>query len=133
MIRRLLLSVVFIAVAASLAHAQKGPLLPPHDSTLTWTNPQDPSGTTIVGSNVYRCTGTCGGSALVLLTTTPLSATTVSYVDTAVTANTTYSWAVTNLVTISTGTFETSFSNIVTATIPKDAASAPTLNAPVTQ
>lgn len=135
MIRRLLLALFMVAIATA-AHAQapKGNL-PPHQATFTWTNGVDPSGTTITGSNPYRCAGTCTATSgtFAVLTPSPLSATTTSYVDSAVLANTTYSWCITNLVTTSTGSFETACSNIVTATIPKDVASSPTLNAPVTQ
>lgn len=126
---------LFVAMAAialvlpSFAQAQapKGNL-PPHGASLTWANGIDPSGTTITGSNVYRCPGTCSTTTgtFTLLTTTPLPATTLSYADNAVVANTTYSWSVTNLVTLSTGPFETASSNVVTATIPKDQASGPT-------
>lgn len=133
MIRRLLLALFMVAIATA-AHAQapKGNL-PPHQAPLTWTNGVDPAGTTITGSNPYRCPGTCTATSgtFTVLTATPLSATTTSYVDSAVLANTTYSWCVTNLVTISTGPFETACSNIVTATIPKDTATPPVLNAPI--
>jgi hypothetical protein len=134
MIRRALFSLVLMAAAVTFAHAQapKG-TIPPHQADLSWTNPTDPAGTTITGSNVYRCPGTCIPStgSFGALNSTPISGTT--YADFAVSASTTYSWCVTNLVTLSTGSFETACSNIVTATIPKDAASAPTLNAPNTQ
>lgn len=136
MIRRVLLSLVLIAAATSFAHAQapKGTLLP-HQASLSWTNGVDPTGTTITGSNVYRCPGSCTSTSgtFAVLNSAPLGATVTTYVDTAVSANTTYSWCATNLVTISSGPFETPCSNVFTATIPKDAAVPPTLNAPAVQ
>lgn len=130
--RVVLLSLILLAALEAHAQAPKG-TIPPHSSTLTWTNPTNPAGTTITGSNAYRCPGTCTATSgtFVVLNSAPISGT--SYADTAVLANTTYSWCVTNLVTLSTGPFETACSNIATATIPKDAAGVPTLNAPVTQ
>jgi hypothetical protein len=131
---------VMFAVLATLAaiapgaraQAPKG-TIPPHQATLTWTNPTDPTGTTITGSNAYRCPGTCTATSgtFAVLNSAAISGT--SYVDSAVQSNTTYSWCVTNLVTLSTGPFETACSNVVTATIPKDAAGVPALNQPVTQ
>lgn len=127
------LVLVLIAIAPRVhAQAPKG-TIPPHQSDLTWTNPTDPAGTTITGSNVYRCPGTCTSTSgtFTLLNSAPIAGTT--YSDLAVVASTQYSWCVTNLVTLSSGVFETACSNIVTATIPKDEAGAPALNAPVTQ
>ena len=106
----------FFAVSAH-AQAPKG-TLPPHQTTISWTNPTDPVGDTITGSNAYRCPGTCTASSgtFAVLNSTPISGT--SYVDSAVTANTTYTYCVTNLVTLPTGSFETPCSAVVTATIP---------------
>jgi hypothetical protein len=117
-----------MAAMVTFAHAQApSGTIPPHQAKLTWTNPSDPSGTTITGSNVYRCPGACTATTgtFAVLTSTPLPATSTSYTDLAVAANTQYSWCVTNTVTLSTGPFETPCSAVVTATIPKDAASAP--------
>lgn len=95
--------------------------LPPHQATVSWTNGVDPAGDTLTGSNVYRCPGTCTltSGTFANLTSTPLSASTLSYVDKAVTESSTYSYCVTNLVTLSTGPFETPCSSVVSATIPK--------------
>lgn len=134
MLRRLPLLLVLGILAAGLAHAQGAPKgnLPPHQANLAWTNGVDPTGTTITGSNVYRCQGTCTPLAgtFTLQNPAPLPASTLSFTDAQVTPNTTYTWGVTNLITIPTGTFETPSSNLVTATIPKDVAVAPVL-APV--
>jgi len=82
-------------------------------------------GTNTTSSNAYRCSGACSltSGTFAVLNSAPI--TTVTYVDTGVLANTEYSWCVTGLVTLQTGPFETACSNIVTATIPKDAAGAP--------
>ena len=122
--------VLLFALSAVTGHAQapKG-TLPPHQAIATWVNGVDPAGTTITGSNVYRCGGTCTATSgsFVLMTATPLAPTVLTYTDTNnVIANGTYSWCVTNLVTIPTGPFETPCSNIVTLTIPKDGGVSPT-------
>ena len=82
-------------------------------------------GTNTTSSNAYRCSGACSltSGTFAVLNSAPI--TTVTYVDTGVLANTECSWCVTGLVTLQTGPFETACSNIVTATIPKDAAGAP--------
>lgn len=128
-LRHLVLIAIASLAFAGRAHAQapKGNL-PPHQASLTWVNGVDPVGTTITGSNVYRCNGACSATSGVFtnLTATPLGASVQSYTDTAVVANTQYSWCVTNLVSLSTGPFETACSNVFTATVPKDSAVPPT-------
>ena len=118
------LTLSMLSCTPGFSQAPKG-TLPAHQATLTWTNPSDPSGTTITGANAYRCPGTCSltSGTFTVLNSAPITATT--YADTGVSANTEYSWCVTGLVTLATGPFETACSNLVTATIPKDAAGAP--------
>jgi hypothetical protein len=117
----LLLAVLVLGISA-IGHAQapKGDL-PPHQAALTWT-----AGTGTTASNAYRCPGTCSATSgtFTVLNSAPITAT--SFTDSTVSANTTYSWCVTGLVTLSSGPFETPCSAVVTATIPKDAAAAPT-------
>jgi hypothetical protein len=108
-----------LSCAPGFSQAPKG-TLPAHQATLSWT-----AGTSTTSSNAYRCPGTCSlaSGTFTVLNSAPITATT--YADTGVSANTQYSWCVTGLVTLQTGPFETACSNIVTATIPKDAAGAP--------
>lgn len=108
-----------LSCTAGFSQAPKGDL-PAHQAALTWT-----AGTGTSSSNAYRCPGTCSltSGTFTVLNSAPITATT--YADTGVVANTQYSWCVTGLVTLQTGPFETACSNIVTATIPKDAAGEP--------
>lgn len=135
MIRKILLCFTLLLISGGLAHAQApAGNLPAHQATLTWTNPTDPSGTTITGSNAYRCSGTCTmtSGTFAVLNSSPITGST-TYTDKTVAASTTYSYCVTDLVTLSTGSFETACSNIQSATIPPNAASAPSLAAPSVQ
>lgn len=81
------------------AHAQA------HSATLTWSQPQQPSGVTVTNVSVQK-DGT---------TVTNLTPATLSYVDNAVTAGQTYAYAVTNTFNDSTTTSATA-----SATIPAD-------------
>ena len=130
----LALTVLIVLVSGSAAHAQAPQgNLPPHQAKVTWTNGVDPVGDTISGSNVYRCPGTCTltSGTFSLLTTTPVSASALSYVDSAVTESTTYTWTVTNLVQLSTGTFETPATSVAVGTIPKAAQGATSVSVAV--
>ena len=108
-----------LSCTPGFSQAPKGDL-PAHQATLTWT-----AGTNTTSSNAYRCPGTCSltSGTFTVLNSAPI--TTTTYADTGVSANTQYSWCVTGLVTLQTGPFETACSNIVTATIPKDAGGVP--------
>jgi hypothetical protein len=79
-----------LAGAATLAQAA-------HQVVLTWVA----STSTVTGYNVYRLAGVCPASvsmpAFTKLTTTPV--TTLTYTDTAVTAGSTYCYAITSVAT----------------------------------
>lgn len=110
---------ILLYIVGAQAQAPRG-TLPPHGAILTWV-----AGANTTASNVYRCPGTCTASSGVftVLNAAPLTA--VTYNDSPLSANTTYSWCVTGLVTLSSGPFETACSVVVTATVPKDAAGVP--------
>lgn len=88
----------------------------PHSATLAWSQPAQPSGTTVAGVTVQRNSAT-------IATLTPGV---LSYVDTAVTAGATYSYSVTNVFADSTS----AASFPVTATIPPDVTPPPACSAP---
>lgn len=114
MIRRILLTLVLMAAAGSVAHAQV-PQGTGHKAILTWT-----SSTGATGYNVYRALSPAGPFSLLTVTPTVLT----GYTDTSVTSGTAYSYCVSALV----ASFESPCSNVVSGTIPKDPVAAPTLS-----
>jgi hypothetical protein len=104
---------------AGIARAQVPGGTAHHEATLTWN--QDAGAT---GFNVYRALTPTGPFSIVSVTPVPeppsTSQTLPSFVDVNVVQGGTYSWCVTALATISTGTFESACSSVVTASIPKD-------------
>lgn len=121
--RRLAILVTFLLAFAITAKAQTNLVALPsptaHQVNLNWTNACASSITCTF--DVYRCAGTsatCTATSInwQLVNASPLAG--VSYVDTAVTTNTTYSYEVYAVATVN-GVLETSPpSNEATATVP---------------
>lgn len=125
-----LLSMVVTMACSFTCSAQNGPSTP--SVKLTWANTAAPSGQTLAINNLYRCTGaSCTPAPPAIFTS---ASPVLTFTDNAVSAGTSYNYAVTESTEV-TGTTtpltESGYSNIALAAIPT-APGAPTLGTPAT-